>query len=219
MTRPKVSIPRVAIPRAAAIKTQILPKISLKPETPNTCPTEDEFNGMAFEQEFGSTPTVCFPALKYKADYRPLPHTTNDKQGFKAKRHQKFLGLRAEHVSSMPLTPYSIFDAPEDFGKIRVRLPGMTQASVYEMPERLKTTLAEAIAAETRNNFKQGRQGSNNKAGNKSTPLNTASTPTEVAQSHPAQTPAGTHGRRPGRRGGNGNFNGRRGGADFQPSR
>ncbi|KAF3938075.1 hypothetical protein ABW19_dt0204295 [Dactylella cylindrospora] len=125
--KPKVSIPKasVKVPPAAP------PAAPPEPELPNTRPTEDDFNDMVFQQEFGSTPTVCLPPVTPTAD------------GTRSKKNWKFNKRsppEPEDVTSKTDLSLSLYDEKE-LTSVLVKLPNMANAVALDMPPRYLDSL------------------------------------------------------------------------------
>ncbi|KAK6533361.1 hypothetical protein TWF694_002311 [Orbilia ellipsospora] len=119
--RPKVLLPKVVNVVVAAPPPP-------KPELPHTLPPEEEFNDIAFQQEFGSTPTVCLPTVTPKLSSDPNAPGSGKKG--KDKKRPLF---RDQDMISKGVAPTDLTDGPLVAPPIVVKLPGMTTAKSFQM--------------------------------------------------------------------------------------
>ncbi|KAF3902965.1 hypothetical protein ABW20_dc0102470 [Dactylellina cionopaga] len=124
--KPKVSLPRVVMRATPAIPT--------KPELPTTLPTEEDFNDMVFQQEFGSTPTVLLPTI--------VPTLSDDNAAGSQLAMQKRTGkekkkvsLRDQDVMTRPTPPADLTST------FRIKLPGMLEPKIFQLPATYEITL------------------------------------------------------------------------------
>ncbi|KAJ6262012.1 ATP synthase subunit [Drechslerella dactyloides] len=135
--------PKVSLPKASA---EAKPPISTKAELPNTLPTEDEFNAMAFQQEFGSTPTVCLPTVIPKSFTDD--NSNNQRNRPKDKRKNT---LRDNDTTSKAQVPLQNFHGPQGQNVIRVNLPGMSAPQGFIMSQSYQNTLKAQHQLQNRN--------------------------------------------------------------------
>lgn len=156
--KPKVSLPR-SVPQTA-------PAIVSQPELPNTLPTEEEFKEMAFQQEFGSTPTVClptttraFPGGVMNAPPANLAVTQRrGKDKYRLRDHE----IRSQHI-------FGPDDAEDTVpNTIRVKLPGMAEAKTYPMPAGYEAKLKGQHRHQNRGQYREPRSNSGGQPGRSS---------------------------------------------------
>ncbi|KAK6350246.1 hypothetical protein TWF696_006481 [Orbilia brochopaga] len=147
--KPKVSLPK---PTADA-----RPVVSTEVESANTLPTEDEFNAMAFQQEFGSTPTVCLPTAAPKSFLDDNSNSQRSRPKDKRKN-----SLRDSDVTSKAQVPLQNFHGPQGNNVIRVNLPGQAAPQGFIMSPAYQNTLRQQHQLQNRsqkdhpNSFQRG---------------------------------------------------------------
>ncbi|KAF3904183.1 hypothetical protein AA313_de0209010 [Arthrobotrys entomopaga] len=118
--------PRVLLPKAVNVVVAAPPP---KPEPPHTLPPEEEFNDIAFQQEFGSTPTVCLPTVTPQ----PKPQEDTNAQGLGKKgKDKKRPQFRDYDMISKPVFPIDMTEGPFIAPQIVVKLPGMIIAKSFQ---------------------------------------------------------------------------------------
>ncbi|EWC48630.1 hypothetical protein DRE_01852 [Drechslerella stenobrocha 248] len=129
--KPKVSLPKyTAQASVASIPTEL--------ESPHTIPTDDEFNDMVFQQEFGSTPTVCLPIVIPKT----VPDDgTNQRSIAKRLKDKKKGSLRDQDITSKAGVPLHLFQSTPAGNIIRVKLPGMVEGKPFLMSAAYENSL------------------------------------------------------------------------------
>ncbi|KAK6333480.1 hypothetical protein TWF718_011288 [Orbilia javanica] len=162
--------PKVSLPRPVPLKTA--PAVVSQPELPNTLPTEEEFKEMAFQQEFGSTPTVCLPTTT-RAFPGGVMGAPPGNQVANPRRGKDRSRLRDHEVRSRPI--FGPDDAEDGVPTtIRVKLPGMAEAKTYPMPAGYEAKLKGQHRHHNRGQYREprsnsggqpGRSGSNGRSG------------------------------------------------------
>ncbi|KAF3158131.1 hypothetical protein EYR41_009365 [Orbilia oligospora] len=157
--KPKVSLPRLAsMPHPVPV--QAAPAVVSQPELPNTLPTEEEFKEMAFQQEFGSTPTVCLPTTTraFPGGVMSTPPANPQRRGKDKSR------LRDHEIRSRAI--FGPDDAEDGVPTtIRVKLPGMAEAKTFPVPPGYEAKLKGQHRHQNRGQYREPRSNSGGQPG------------------------------------------------------